>query len=146
MIRGMFVGPFNRRWFSIVGADIAHDFAVEIFNRTEDAVGDDVSLDFGEPDFDLVEPGGVSGGIMNTHFGMTSQKITDCLGLMRAQVVTDDVHGLLLGLACEEIFQKGDELCAGVAGASLAQYLAPCRSGRPLQPRRAAPRRLQNAT
>jgi len=61
---------------------------------------------------------------MNTHFGMTSQKITDRLGLMRAQVITDDMHGLLLGLACEEIFQKRDELCAGVAGASLANHLA----------------------
>lgn len=61
---------------------------------------------------------------MNTHFGMTSQKITDCLGLMRAQVITDDMQRLLLGLACDEIFQKRDELCAGVAGASLANHLA----------------------
>src|SRR5260221_8164181 len=52
---------------------------------------------------------------------------------MRAQVVTDDVHGLLLGLACEEIFQKGDELCAGVAGASLANDLAPARMERRVQ-------------
>jgi|GraSoi_2013_60cm_1033757.scaffolds.fasta_scaffold174745_2 hypothetical protein len=36
-------------------------FAVEIFNRTEDAAGDQISLDFGKPDFDLVEPGGVGG-------------------------------------------------------------------------------------
>ena len=56
---------------------------------------------------------------MNTHFGMTGQKITDCLGLMRAQVITDDMDGLLLGLACEEIFQKGDGLldCAKRPGA-----------------------------
>ena len=63
------------------------------------AAGDEVSLDFGKPDFDLVEPRGVGGRVMNTHFGMTSQKTTDCLGLMRAQVITDDMHGLLLGLA-----------------------------------------------
>src|SRR5258708_3043161 len=74
---------------------------------------------------------------MNTHFGMRSQKITDCLGLMRAQVVTDDVHGLLLGLACEEIFQKGDELCAGVAGASLANDLAAAGMERRVQRERA---------
>jgi hypothetical protein len=42
-------------------------------------------------------------------------------GLMRAQVITDDMHGLLLGLACDEIFQKRDELCTGVAGAGLAK-------------------------
>src|SRR5258708_11900864 len=81
---------------------------------------------------------------MNTHFGMTSQKITDCLGLMRAQVVTDDVHGLLLGLACEEIFQKGDELCAGVAGASLANELAAAGMERRGQPERAVAGKIQN--
>ena len=30
----------------------------------EDAAGDEVSLDFREPDFDLVEPGGVCGRLM----------------------------------------------------------------------------------
>ena len=43
---------------------------------------------------------------------------------MRAQVITDDMQRLLLGLACDEIFQKRNELCAGVAGASLANHLA----------------------
>ena len=57
-------------------------------DRTEDAAGDEVALDFGQPDFDLIEPGGVSGRVMNTHFGVTSQKITDRLGLMGAQVTT----------------------------------------------------------
>jgi hypothetical protein len=123
-MRGVFVRPFDRPCFAIVGADVAHDFAVEIFDRTEDAAGDEVALDFGKPDFDLVEPGGVGGRVMNPHFGMTSQKITGCLGLMRAQVITDDMHRLLLGLACDEIFQKRDELCTGVTGASLANDLA----------------------
>jgi hypothetical protein len=43
--------------------------------------GHEASLDFGEPDFDLIQPGGVSGRVMNTHFGVTSQKITDRLVL-----------------------------------------------------------------
>jgi hypothetical protein len=123
-MRGVFVRPFDRRCFAIVEADVAHDLAVEIFNRTEDAAGDEVSLDFGKPDFNLVEPGGVGGRVMNSHFGMTSQKITDCLGLMRAEVITDDMHRLRLGLARDKIFQKRNELCTGVAGASLANNLA----------------------
>ena len=56
MIGGVFVRPFNGCRFAIVGADVAHNFASEIFDRTEDAPGDEVSLDFGEPDFDLIEP------------------------------------------------------------------------------------------
>jgi hypothetical protein len=63
------IRPFNGCCFAIVGTDVAHNFAIEIFDRTEDATGDEVSLDFGESDFDLVEPGGVSGRVMNTHFG-----------------------------------------------------------------------------
>src|SRR5260370_26621309 len=74
---------------------------------------------------------------MNTHFGMTSQKITDCLGLMRAQVIADDMHGLLLRLACDEIFQKRDELCTGVAGARLTHHLPPGGVERRPQPERA---------
>lgn len=110
----LFVRPFNGCCIAIVGADVAHNFAIEIFDRTEDAASDEVSLDFGEPDFDLIEPGGVSGRVMKTHFGVTSQKITDRLGLMGAQVITDDMDGLLLGLASDEIFQKRDKLCARV--------------------------------
>ena len=53
---------------------------------------------------------------MNAHLGMTSQKIADCLGLMRAQVIADDVNSSLWSLAGDQIFQKGDELCTGVAG------------------------------
>jgi hypothetical protein len=45
-IRGVFVRPFNGCCFAIVGADVAHNFAIEIFDRTEDAAGDEASLDF----------------------------------------------------------------------------------------------------
>ena len=48
MIGGVFIRPFNGCCFAIVGADVAHNFAIEIFDRTEDAAGDEVSLDFGE--------------------------------------------------------------------------------------------------
>src|SRR5215467_10545805 len=108
MTGGIFVRPFNGNCFAIIGADVAHNFAIEIFDRTEDAAGDEVSLDFGEPDFDLIEPGGVSGRVMNPHFGMTSQKIADRFGLMGAQVIADDMDGLLLRLASDESLQKRD--------------------------------------
>jgi len=61
---------------------------------------------------------------MNTHFGVTSQKITDRLGLMGAQVIADDMDGLLLGLASDESFQKRDELCASVTDAGPANHFA----------------------
>ena len=42
--------------FAIVGADIAHDFAIQIFDRSKDAAGNEIALDFREPNFDLIEP------------------------------------------------------------------------------------------
>src|SRR5260370_16299105 len=54
---------------------------------------------------------------------MMGQKITDCFGFRRAQVVADDVNGLLWSLAGDQIFQKRNELRTGVAGAGLADYL-----------------------
>jgi hypothetical protein len=33
------------------------NLAVQILERSEDAAGDNISLDFGEPDLDLVKPG-----------------------------------------------------------------------------------------
>ena len=43
---------------------------------------------------------------------------------MRAQVIADDVNGSFWSLTGDEILQKGDELCTGVAGTGLADNLA----------------------
>src|ERR1700686_1732553 len=98
-VGSILVRPFNRSGFAIVGADIAHDFAVQIFDRSKDAPSDEIALDFREPDFDLIEPRRIGRRVMNTHLRMTSQKIADCLGLMRAQVIADDVNTSLRSLA-----------------------------------------------
>jgi len=41
-------------------ADVPHELSAQIEDGGEDATGDDVLLDPGEPQFDLVEPGRVS--------------------------------------------------------------------------------------
>src|ERR1700732_414243 len=123
-VGSILVRPFNRSGFSIVGADIAHDFAIQILNRSKDAAGNEIALDFREPDFDLIEPRRIGRGVMNAYFWMTDQKIADRLGFMRAQVIADDVNDSFWSLTGDEIFQKGDELCTGVAGAGLADDLA----------------------
>src|SRR5260370_12089647 len=43
---------------------------------------------------------------------------------MFAQYISDDVNVSFWSLTGDEIFQKGDELCTGVAGAGLADDLA----------------------
>lgn len=39
--------------------DIAHDLPFEIMSRRKDTAGDEITLNLGEPQFDLVEPGRV---------------------------------------------------------------------------------------
>src|SRR6202166_5253597 len=104
--------------------DLTHDFAVQIFNRSKDAAGNEIALDFREPDFDLIEPRRIGRRVMNAYFCMTNQKIADRLGFMRAQVIADDVNDSFWSLTGDEIFQKGDELCTGVAGGGVADELA----------------------
>src|SRR6516165_10597952 len=41
-------------------ADVPHELSAQIGDGGEDATGDDVPLDSGEPQFDLVEPGRVN--------------------------------------------------------------------------------------
>ena len=68
---------------------------------------------------------------MDAYFRMTGQKIADCFGFMRAQVVANDVNGPFWSLAGDQIFQKRNELRTGVAGAGLADdFPAPGIKGR----------------
>ena len=45
-IRNVRVGPFDWGSTLIIGADVTRDLAVQIGDRSEDAAGDSVSLDF----------------------------------------------------------------------------------------------------
>jgi hypothetical protein len=51
------IGPFERLGAFVVDFDIASDFVGEVGFGREDATGDQIALNFGEPDFDLIEPG-----------------------------------------------------------------------------------------
>ena len=61
---------------------------------------------------------------MNAYVGVTGQKIANGLGFMSAQIIANDVHGLLLGQAGQELFQKGHELRTGVPGRGAANDFA----------------------
>src|SRR5256885_9371384 len=52
--------PRTRSGSLDVLADVPHELSTQIGDGGEDATSDDVALDPGEPQFDLVEPGRVS--------------------------------------------------------------------------------------
>jgi hypothetical protein len=115
------VSPFDRSGGFVVVPDVAKDFSSEIVDGGKDASSNDVPLDFGEPDFDLVKPGRVCRCKVNADLGMIGQKVLDELGLMSGEIVSDDVDLASEGLGGHDLGEKVDELRAGMALSRLAK-------------------------
>ena len=79
-----------------IGVDVAAKLAGQIGHGGKYAAGDDVALEFGEPEFDLVEPGRIGGREVERDIGMPLEKLRYALGLVSGEVVKDDVD---LGMA-----------------------------------------------
>jgi hypothetical protein len=101
--------------------DVTKDFSSKILHGGKDASGDDLPLDLGEPDLDLVKPRRVGGGKMNADLGMTGQKVVDELGFMSREIVSHDVDLASEGLGSYNLGKKVDELRAGMALSRLAK-------------------------
>src|SRR5450759_3330400 len=111
---GVRVLPLHGPGMGGISVDVTAEFASQIGYRGEDAARDDVAFDLGKPDFDLVEPGRVSGREVKPDSGMLLEEVAHRLSLVRGEVVQNDVK-LLPGRAQgDDLFQKGDELTAGV--------------------------------
>ena len=72
-------------------ADVAHELAGQVFDRGENTAGNDLALDFGEPEFDLVEPGRVGRGEVQVDLRMGLEELRDLLGFVGREIVGDDV-------------------------------------------------------
>ena len=120
----VFVGPLEGEGSFIVMADVAHDFAMEIALGVEDATGDEIPLDFREPDLDLIEPRGVGRGIMEFDVGVGAQEVFDGFGFMSRKIVSDDMDGNLGRLSGEQLAEKLDKFSAGVAVGCFAEDFA----------------------
>ncbi len=67
----------------IVVPDIAHELSFEIQHRGKDATGDHITSDLGNPELNLVKPGGVRRGEVQLHRRMLGEKRGDSRGLVR---------------------------------------------------------------
>jgi hypothetical protein len=117
---GVRVFPLDRSSIGGVGVDVAAELASQIGNRSEDAARDDVAFDLGEPEFDLVEPGRVSGRKVKPNSRMVLDELADRLSFVGGEVVEDDVNLLPRRAQGYNLLQKGDELATGVAGGGFA--------------------------
>ena len=85
------VGPFEGFGTFVVGFDIASDFAGEVGFGSKDAAGDQIALNFGEPDFDLIEPGGPGRREMEMDVRVTLEPAV-VLGLVGVEIVENDME------------------------------------------------------
>ena len=115
------VSPFDGGSRLVVVPDVTKDFSAEIVDGGKDASGDNLPLDLGEPDFDLVKPGRVGGSKMNADLRMMGQEIVDEFGFVSREIVSDDMDLASEGLGGHDLGKKVDELGAGMALSSLAK-------------------------
>ena len=118
------VSPSKGSGSLIVGFDVAHELAAQVGNGFEDSAGNNVALEFGEPVFDLVEPGTISGRVMQRHVWMVGKEAIHELGFVGGEVVHDEVDFLAGGLCGYDLLEKADKLLAGVAAGSASDDLA----------------------
>src|SRR5688500_8344116 len=95
---GVSIGPLKGLSAFGVALDGASNLAGKVRFGSEDAAGNQIALNFGEPDFDLIEPGRVSRGVVELHLRVRSKDLGDSLGLVRRKVVRDDVDLFACGL------------------------------------------------
>ena len=143
---GVRVLPLDRASVGGVGVDVAAEFASQVRDRGENAAGNDLAFDLGEPDLDLVEPRGISGGEVKLHARMLLQEVSDELGFVGGEVVEDDMN-LLPGRAQRYHFcEEGHEVTAGVAGSGSTVHAAGLGVQRGIQRKRSMPVVLETVT
>src|SRR5260221_10899809 len=108
------VSPLEGFGLFVVATDVAEEFAIKIFNRDEDAAGDYITLDFGKPDLNLVEPGGVGWCVMDANITISLQEFPDLGGTMSREIIGDDMNFLCRGLASNDLLEKSHELRASM--------------------------------
>src|ERR1700675_4840618 len=118
------VDPTGRCGGFVVVANVTHELARKIFYRSEDTSGNHITLNLGEPNFDLVKPTGVGRGIVDPNRAVSLKKFKDFLRLVRAQIVGDDMDLTTRRLTLYDLRKEIDKLGAGVACAVFRQDLS----------------------
>jgi hypothetical protein len=103
---------------------LARELAREIPYGSEDASRNYVALNLGKPNFDLVEPTRVCRGVVDPNSGVSLKEFKNFLGLVRTQVIGNDVDLAACRLTHHNLRKEIDELGAGVACAGFSQHLS----------------------
>src|SRR5262249_60468204 len=118
------VDPLHGFGRIIVFADVAHELPPQVSDRCKYASGDDIALDFGEPKLDLIEPGRVSGRVVQMHAGMRSQELLHPFGFVGREAGATAMDLFSPRLRRGDIAGEGDELVAGGRGGRVSRHSA----------------------
>ena len=99
--------------------DIAHELARQVLDRGEVPAGNDITLDPGQPVFDLVEPGRVGRRVVEVEFRVSREELLNPHGLMSRQVVCDNVDLLAARLVGDQVGEESHKFLAGGCAAVL---------------------------
>ena len=86
------VFPLRRLGSLLIEANVAQDLASEVGDRGEDAAVDDIAPKFGEPAFDLIQPGRIGRREVKAYIGMLIQKLLCQFGFVSGKVVQDHMY------------------------------------------------------
>src|SRR3989304_9776722 len=106
---GIAIRPAKGLGMAVVEPHVAEDLAYQVEDRPEDAATDAISADHAEPDFHLVQPGGIGGRKMKLHVRMTLLPGSHGRRLVRREVIQNQVNRFA-PLAHHRLVQKTAEL------------------------------------
>ena len=108
----------------VVLLDVTNELSREVGCGSEDSPGNDIALNFGKPDLDLIEPTGIGRGVMDPDLWIGLEEPENILGFMCAQVVGHDVNLSAVRLAGDNLAEKVDKLGAGMPSSGLSHDVA----------------------
>ena len=106
---GVLVRPPEGVAIPVVESDVTHQLAPQIGRRGEDPAGNEIALDFAEPDLHLVEPRAVGRRVVDLDRRVGCEPVPDRPGLMRREIVADEVDLPPSWLGREDLIEKGEE-------------------------------------
>ena len=108
----------------VVLLDVADELSRQIGFGSEDSSSNDMALNFGKPDFDLIEPARIGRSVMNPNGRIGVEELENAFGFMCAQVVGDDMNLSALRLTGDNLAQKVDKLGAGMPSSGFSHDVA----------------------
>ena len=108
----------------VVLLDVADELSRQIGFGSEDSSSNDMALNFGKPDFDLIEPARKGRSVMNPNGRIGVEELENAFGFMCAQVVGHDVNLFARRLTGDDLAQKVDKFDAGMPSRRLTDDVA----------------------